>query len=175
MYVFEEFKGVYYMLKIIEGEDYWIFSDGKDVHSKYKTDKWSLVGARNHFANNLNFLYQAKTFNTVDSKKEERNRNIMEEIIAICADYYLVDKELVKSKKRDRDIVRIKSYATKVIKDLYPETTLKSLGRAMDVDHSTIIHRLNMISQEMEIYEDTRNEYNAFKRFVEIKIGRTND
>lgn len=86
------------------------------------------------------------------SRIRSASRKTILEAVCLVLD---VNHDIVRGKQRDRALVRARQYYM-YISHVDFKLTLKSVGAYLDRDHSTIVHGVRAIQNELEEYEDAR-------------------
>lgn len=100
---------------------------------------------------------------TLATNKKEINSS---SIINAVSNYYDLETESLKSKKRSRNISHPRQIAMYLCRDL-TELSLPKIGDAFGGrDHTTVMHACDKISEEMEKDSEVRRAVNELKRII---------
>ena len=87
------------------------------------------------------------------------------DILEVVAEHYGINAEDILSKKRSAEITtprHVFMYLCKEMTDL----TLKAIGAFTERDHSTVLHAINKIENEIENNPDTKEKINVIKNKI---------
>jgi hypothetical protein len=99
--------------------------------------------------------------------------SLINKVISVASEYFDVPAKIIVSKTRKTKIVRIRFFCYKYIWDyntshLNKSITLAEVGKHFNNrDHSTIIHGLETLENEMSYDQTIINEYNLFSKFTD--------
>jgi len=87
-------------------------------------------------------------------------------IIEVVAEHFSVDAEDITSKKRNSEFVQPRQIAMYLCRDL-TDTSLKSIGILLGKkDHTTILHGVKKIAEEIEQSEELKNKIEIIKKKI---------
>ena len=92
--------------------------------------------------------------------KVSRRLHLGDIMTAVC-NYYKIESRHIFSKKRDRPYARPRQVICYIAKFHIPDVTLKGIGRYLgNRDHSTVIHSVRSVSDEMSYNKRFEREVN---------------
>jgi hypothetical protein len=105
-------------------------------------------------------------FITIERKPVYPSRKCGEEILRACCLYFNIPVALVKSPSRKREAVTVRKHFSRLaVKEF--NFTLKNAGMIIgNRDHSSVIHFVNRLEDEMDIYFSIKQEHDDLFYFV---------
>ena len=97
-----------------------------------------------------------------------KKRITIEMIQAAVEDFYGISHQDIIGKGRARKIVRPRQVAIYLCRDL-SETTLSSIGKAFNRDHTTVLHSCELISNQLQEDRNLREELEAVREKIRIQ------
>ena len=91
--------------------------------------------------------------------KVSRRLHLGDIMTAVC-NYYKVESRHIFSKKRDRPYARPRQIICYIAKFHIPDVTMKGIGRYLGRDHSTVIHSVRSVADEMSYNKRFEMEVN---------------
>lgn len=116
-------------------------------------------------------VYRAKVIKNL--KKVEIKDAITEEVVKkhiespgdivdLCCEHFEVQKKDLLGPVRKKGIVRPRQMCIAVIRMLFPNETLKNIGRIFGRDHSTVIHTVAVVQDYIDTDPSYRYDYHSF-------------
>jgi chromosomal replication initiator protein len=117
-----------------------------------------------------NIDYSTKSMDVVSEKYEDfkiQKRLQLSDIMNALCMFYDVESQYIIGKKRDRRYARPRQMLCYIAKNHIPDITLKEIGRYIgNRDHSTVIHSVRSVENEMSYNQKFADEINQIKEML---------
>ena len=117
-----------------------------------------------------NIDYSTKSMDVVSEKYEDfkiaKRLQLGDIMNALCM-FYDVESKYIFGKKRDRPYARPRQVLCYIAKNHIPDITLKEIGQFLgNRDHSTVIHSVRSVENEMSYNQNFAAEINQIKEML---------
>lgn len=116
-----------------------------------------------------NIDYSTKSMDVISEKYEDfkiaKRLQLGDIMNALCM-FYDVESKYIFGKKRDRPYARPRQVLCYIAKNHIPDITLKEIGRFLGRDHSTVIHSVRSVENEMSYNQKFADEINKIKEML---------
>jgi chromosomal replication initiator protein len=113
--------------------------------------------------------YIAKLEELIRDKDTSKDRLNLPDIMSAVCNYYQVESRHLFGIKRNRPYVRPRQIVCYIAKYNIPDITLKEIGRYLgNRDHSTVIHSVRSVEDEMSYNKRFETEINEIKGMLNL-------
>jgi chromosomal replication initiation ATPase DnaA len=90
-----------------------------------------------------------------------------EKALIIVCNYFKISKSEIIAKDRTKNITYARQIACYIIRE-FTDLPLKKIGLIINRDHTTVMHSINRIMIEKEIYKNVRNDLESIYELISI-------
>lgn len=87
-------------------------------------------------------------------------------ILEVVADHYKIDQEEITSKKRTQEIAFPRQIFMYLCREMMPDTTLKGIAAILGRDHSTVLHGIKKVEEDINNNKDLRDTIDILKEKI---------
>lgn len=88
-------------------------------------------------------------------------------LLSIVSDFYNISEETLKSRTREREIVKARQMFWLLASVFCGGLTSHKLGTLLNRDHTTVLHGIKKMREEIEMYSDYKEDYRYFSEKID--------